>query len=142
MRRELLAWGEAMDYSTITAWAHWNLALALFAGDRVDEATEHNRRALDQTVLTGYQEGVASTADVVAALEVLRGNTERGLRILGASDALWKLIGTYRWPEATAAVEAALATARESLGEAETDRLLSEGRALTLEELIELASTG
>ena len=142
IREELLAWAEAMDYLTLIAWAEWNLALAFLAGDRVDAADRHNRDALDRMVLAGYQEGVASAADLVAVIEILRGNTERGLRVLGGAESVWKVVGTFRWPESTAEVEAALATARESLGEAETERWLSEGRALSLEDLIELTSSG
>jgi hypothetical protein len=142
VREDLLAWAETRDYLTLIAWAEWNLALAYLAGDRVDEADRHNRSALDRMVLAGYQEGVASAADLVAVIEIKRGNTERGLRVLGGAESVWKAVGTFRWPESTAEVEAALATARESLGEAETERCLAEGRALSLEDLIELISSG
>jgi predicted ATPase/class 3 adenylate cyclase len=141
IREDLLVWAEARDYLTLIAWAEWNLALAYLAGDRVDEADRHNRSALDRMVLAGYQEGVASTADLVAVIEIKRGNTERGLTVLGGAESVWKVVGTFRWPEATAEVEGAVTTARESLGETETERLLSEGGALSLEDLIELASS-
>jgi hypothetical protein len=75
-------------------------------------------------------------------IEIKRGNTEQGLRVLGGAESVWKAVGTFRWPESTAEAEAALATARESLGEAETERCLAEGRALSLEDLIELISSG
>jgi predicted ATPase/class 3 adenylate cyclase len=142
VREDLLAWAETRDYLTLIAWAEWNLALAYLAGDRVDEADRHNRSALDRMVLAGYQEGVASAADLVAVIEIKRGNTEQGLRVLGGAESVWKAVGTFRWPESTAEAEAALATARESLGEAETERCLAEGRALSLEDLIELISSG
>jgi predicted ATPase len=140
MREDLLAWSEAEDMVVLIAWSEWNLSLALLAVGRIDDADDHNRRALAQMISDGYQEGTASAVDLVAVVQFHRDQTEKALRLIGGSDAVWATIGVTRWPEPTVAVAEVLAGAREQLGEAECDRLLSEGRSLSLQALIDLAS--
>ncbi len=138
MRRELLGWAEAKD--VMIPWSEWNLALALLAVGQINDAALHNRQALERMVIDGYQEGIASTADVVAVVQHRGGESEQALRLLGGAESVWATLGAYRWPEATYLVEATLAEAREKLGDVECDRLLAEGRSMSLEALIELAS--
>lgn len=140
LREESLAWVKAVDYMVLIAWAEWHVAAALLVFGRVDEAEDHTRRVLTQMVGDGYQEGIAGAVDLFAGIAFHRGETERALNLVGGADAVFEALGAYRWPEQTSAVEAVLTGAREQLGDAECDRLLSEGNALNLEALIDLAS--
>ena len=139
MREELLAWSEAEDMVGLIAWSEWNLALALIGVGRIDDADLHNRRTLAQMVADGYQEGIASAADLVAVVEFHRGHPHRALRLIGGSDSVWEAIGIARWPESAHVVAEVLGGASEHLGDAECDRILSEGRSLRLEALVDLA---
>ena len=141
MRKELLAGMKSKGIAVLVAWSEMNLALALIAVGRIDEADEHNRRALAYMVSDGYQEGIASSADLVAVVQFHRGEADRALRLIGASQSVLDALGVDRWPEATIVVETMLAQARNDLGDAECERLLSEGRALSLSALIELMTS-
>ncbi|MEE9177194.1 MAG: hypothetical protein V3U46_02070, partial [Acidimicrobiia bacterium] len=106
---------------------------------RIDDADDHNTRSLEDMAVLGSQEGTASTVDLGGVIQFHRGEIERALVLLGGAESVWGMIGTDRWPEATYAVEAVLTAAREKLGDSEFERLLAEGRALSLEALTELA---
>jgi predicted ATPase/class 3 adenylate cyclase len=140
LREELLAWVRAAEYMVLIAWAEWHVAAALLVFGRVGEAEDHTRRILTHMVSDGYQEGVAGAVDLVALIQFHRGRLDRSLNLVGGADAVYEVIGAYRWPESTYAIESVLQKAREKLGDAECDRLLSEGGALSLAALVELAS--
>ncbi len=139
IRRSLVDWANERQFLTMIAWSEWNLALALLADDQDAAAAEHNQRSLEHMADAGYQEGVASAADVAAAIKIRSGDLEEGLRILGGAESIWQAIASYRWPESAQATAEALDMARQALGE-EADRLLAEGRQLSIEQLAELAS--
>ena len=140
MRRELLAWSQTMNYPVLIAWSELTLALGLIGIGAFDEADGHARRGLEQMLTDGYQEGIAGSADVIGGIQHQRGAAEQALRLFGGAEAVYAAIGSARWPEATLMVEIALAKAREELGDAECERLVADGRALSLEALIELVS--
>ena len=140
MRKELLAWSHTMNYSVLIAWSELTMALVLIRMGDVDEADGHARSGLEWMVTDGYQEGIAACADVIGSIQHHRGAAEQALRLFGGAEAVYAAIGAARWPEGTYLVEMALAKARKELGDAECERLLADGRALSLEALIELVS--
>ena len=140
MRRELLAWSQTMNYPVLIAWSELTLALVLIGIGAFYEADDHVRRALEQMLTDGYQEGIAASADVIGGIQHHRGASEQALRLFGGAEAVYASIGVARWPEGTYMVEAALAEAREELGDTECERLLADGRTLSMKALIELVS--
>ena len=138
-REELVAWSDAADYALLSGWGEWHVALALIEVGRFDDAQEHNQRVLTQMVGSGYQEGTAAAVDVEAVIQFHRGERERAVHLIGGADAVIAAIGAIRWPEQVATVEPVRKAAREELGVAQFERLLSEGRALSFEALTELA---
>jgi len=141
IRRDLLSWAEEVSYVTLVAWAQWNLALALLADGDLAAGQVHNRMSLDMMVTAGSQEGVASAADIEAAVQMTLDNDELGVLILGGAEAVWDTLGTMRWPEAGFLVDAALTDAVRRLGREEVDRIRAEGRNLDLGDLIDLIQT-
>jgi len=139
IREEILAWSKAANYMVLTAWSEWQVASALLAVGRIEEAEDHNRRCLAQMVSDGYQEGTAAGVELVAAIQFNRGELEPALNLLGGADSVLAAIGAHRWPEQNSTVESVLKGARGELGDAECDRLLSEGGSLSLERLVALA---
>ncbi len=139
IRRSLLEWGQNLFFSTMIAWGHWNLGLALLAAGQVEEAREHNDAAVGTMLQEGYQEGVASAADIEAAIRLRSDDYESGLRILGGADRVWDTIGAVRWPEAGLLVEQALAEVSDRIGADAASEKIAAGHDLTLEQLAALA---
>ncbi|MBT8199434.1 MAG: hypothetical protein KJO36_02840, partial [Acidimicrobiia bacterium] len=139
VRQEIVEWAIAQDYGVLIAWAEWNYAIVLLFAGRIDEASDANQRSLVRMVADGYQEGVASSADLVAVVRIHRGDVEGGLRVLGGAISIWDNLGSARWPEATILVEQALEAARSALGDSDVERHIQEGSKLTLSQLIETA---
>jgi predicted ATPase/class 3 adenylate cyclase len=140
LRRELTEWAQRMGLEEMEGWARLNLAMPLITIGELDEAEEHLRFCLDWMVDAGFQEGVASAAELLAHVAARRGEIEHGVRLLGGTSAVYERLGVARWPEAVVAYEGAVAAARERLGETKADRLLAEGARLSIEELIDLVS--
>lgn len=140
MREELLSACKAADYKVLIGWSEWQVALALVAVGRIDDAEDHNRLGLAQMVAGGYQEGIAAGADLVAVIKFHRAELERALNLIGGANAVLATIGAFRWPEQAFAVGEVITGARKKLGDTETDRLLAEGQNLSLESLVELAT--
>ncbi|MFQ5968172.1 MAG: hypothetical protein ACE5MI_11275 [Acidimicrobiia bacterium] len=121
----------------LTAWTHWTLALLLFNLDRLEEAVDHNRYVLDVAIEIRSQEMIASSGDLVAVAEAAQGRLEEATLIHGACQQIWDRLGVAIWWEAAMLIEAAMAKARQQLGDAEHERLLAQGAAMSLDELIE-----
>lgn len=135
LRRHVLEWANSADFGTMIAWAHWNLGIALLAAGEVEEAREHNLASAERMIVEGYQEGIASSADIEAAIRIMQGDTAGGLRILGASQIVWERIGTAQWPEAAMLVERAMEIAGAELGVEYVAQLINEGRRIDLDQL-------
>jgi len=89
----------------------------------------------------GDRRGIAYSLEGLAeAVVAARGSSRRAARILGAAERLREEIGTPLPPIDLPQYEQRVASARAALGDnAAFDRAWQEGRALTLEEAIELA---
>jgi predicted ATPase/class 3 adenylate cyclase len=139
VRRDLLEWSERVGYGEMEGWARLNLAIVLIATGRLDEADLHSRTCLNYMVDAGFQEGIASAAEALAYSASRRGDLPRGLRLLGGADAVYARLAVGRWPEAEILFEDTTGQARTELGNADVDRLLDDGRALTVDQLAQLA---
>ena len=140
LRRELLTWAERADYGVLIAWGHWNLALALLGTGATEEAEFHARESLAFFVAHRYQEGIASAADVIGAIEAGGGNHATAIEVFGAANAITRQLQTSRWFEAAVLVDAAMKEASETLGPEAVKELLARGENLSLDALINLVS--
>ncbi len=140
IRREIVEWATSRDFTVLIAWAEWNYAIGLLFAGRIDEASEANQRSLRLMVTDGYQEGVASSADLVGVVRMQRGDVAGGLRVLGGAMSIWDNLGSAQWPEATILIDQAVESARSTLGDAAVERHLQEGRQLSLAQVIDIAT--
>jgi len=138
LRLELLDDPTLMSIDILTAWTHWNIALALLALGRTEEAADHVALALKTMTEMRYQEGIASVGEVLTVVEARRGRPKQAVLIHGGSAGVLDRIGIAPWFEVVPLVEEGMATARDHLGDAEYERLLTEGRSLSLDVLVEL----
>ncbi|GMQ84839.1 MAG: hypothetical protein BMS9Abin07_0404 [Acidimicrobiia bacterium] len=138
LRLELLGDPTLMSIDILTAWAHWNIAVTLLALERTAEAADHGTLTLKTMSEMRYQEGIASVGEVLAVVETRRGRPEKSVLIHGGCAAVWDRLGIVPWFEILPLIEEAMAAAREQLGDAEYERLLTEGRSLSIDGLVEL----
>jgi hypothetical protein len=75
----------------------------------------------------------------LAAVLGSTGQPERAARLLGAGEALMETIGTAIQAADRPTYDLAIAGPRDSLGEAPFEALRAEGRAMTMEQAVELA---
>jgi DNA-binding CsgD family transcriptional regulator len=88
--------------------------------------------------------GCVHVSDAIEGLAALAADTnpEHAARLLGAADAIRQRHGEVRLRAYQAACDAALATAREALGQESFDSAYSEGKALSTAEAISYAQRG
>ncbi len=140
LRQQLLPVAEAINYETVVAWTHWNIAIALAVLGRIEEAATHNALAFQPFADLKYQEGIGSVAEAATVIDVQGGQLERAVLIQGATEAVWDRLGIRVWWEVAPLVAEAMTTARHSLGDTEFDRLKAQGRSMPLNELIDLVA--
>jgi tetratricopeptide (TPR) repeat protein len=140
LRQQLLPVAEAINYETVIAWTHWNIAIALAVLGRIEEAATHNALAFQPFADLKYQEGIGSVAEAATVIDVQGGQLERAVLIQGATEAVWDRLGIRVWGEVAPLVAEAMTTARHSLGDTEFDRLKAQGRSMPLNELIDLVA--
>ncbi|MFZ0014881.1 MAG: AAA family ATPase [Acidimicrobiia bacterium] len=137
-RESALASIDDIGLDELTAWARWNLAWAYYAVGEFSEALSSFGFAFEYMAADGYQEGVASSAEGVALIDIAAGNVERGLRTLGGASAAFERIGTVSWMEAGFHVGQNSESLSAEIGQSEFDRLIGEGRSLTFDGLIDV----
>ncbi|HEX5849267.1 MAG TPA: LuxR C-terminal-related transcriptional regulator [Rubrobacter sp.] len=95
----------------------------------------------DTLPLVQFPWGATYVLDGFSRLAVAQGESVRALRLGGATDALRQTYGVTIGPTEQAAFRRRLEPARRVLGEEAGDRAWEEGRAMTLEEAVDLALT-
>ena len=76
---------------------------------------------------------------ILALLAALEGRLESAVRLAGYADASYAAFGLKRQPNEAAAVERAHSLARTGIGDSEYERLLTEGSALTHQQIASIA---
>ncbi len=142
VRLATLTESDTLGYPTLTGWSNWNVAASMLSLQRWEEAASHSMLALEIMAERNYHEGIASAAFVVAVVDAKQGRGERAALIIGACNAIFDRIGIAVWFEVAAHIAQAVASLREQFGDAEFDRLKAEGRALGVDELIDLIESG
>lgn len=138
-RREANEWARRVGHPELIAWMPWNIGSALAALGRSEEALGELPNGFEYMVNDGYQEGTASFGHLIGVLAVQMGETELGVELIGASDAVMDKIGIAAWGEIAALRDQALQQAAEAAGEAAAANTLEAGRSLTIEELVDRA---
>jgi predicted ATPase/DNA-binding CsgD family transcriptional regulator len=111
--------------------------VALGGGD-VAEARRLLAEALDGFRQLGDQQSIASALEVFACLAARHGGTARALRLVGAADRLRIAAGARPEPAWQTDLDARQATARGALGHAACAAAHAAGKALGLDEAIQL----
>jgi len=142
VRLATLAEWDTLGYPMLTGWSNWNVAASMLSLQRWDEAAGHSMLTLEIMAGRNYQEGIASAACVIAVVDANQGRGERATLIIGACNAIFDRLGIAVWFEVAARIAEVVASLRDQFGDAEFDRLETEGRALGVDELIDLIESG
>jgi hypothetical protein len=89
-----------------------------------------------------YYKGIVACLEAAAGLAVVRQQPDRAARLCGAAESLRALAGHLRSPFDQADLQATLAAARAALGPEAFAAAWDEGRALSLDQAVEYASSG
>jgi predicted ATPase/DNA-binding CsgD family transcriptional regulator len=124
---------------------HRGIALALLGLARVAlgqgdlaPARAQLEEALSLLRKLGDHQSIASVLEVFACLAARRGGTARALRLVGAAESLRTAVGAHPAPDWRSDLEAYQAATRGELGHAASAAAHAEGRAMVLEDAIQL----
>ncbi|MFD7811948.1 ATP-binding protein [Streptomyces sp. NPDC059785] len=103
----------------VRTYGDYVCALAELGQGRLKEAAAHARTAIDGKQRLHDRTGIAVTTDLLAAATIASGHAERGARILGVADRVWRTVGTPQLgsPDLMAARAASEAQARAAIGD-------------------------
>jgi hypothetical protein len=104
---------------------------------RLEEASQILRDGLRRLRRRPFHHSASAQLGLIGILEIARGRVERGVRLLGAHAATAGAVGTVHDPDVRIEGEAALARARELLGEAAYDAAGAAGRSMTFQEAVD-----
>jgi DNA-binding SARP family transcriptional activator len=131
--------GRAMRHRTVLGHGHAMLAAVELAEGRADAAFEHFCEALPYHLDLGDGWGLALDLEGLSAVAALRSRHPDAARLMGAVDALRERSAVALPATETEDRARRTAHARERLGDA-FDRLYAEGRALSMDEVVRLAT--
>jgi predicted ATPase/DNA-binding SARP family transcriptional activator len=117
----------------------FTLGFALLAGGRPDEAVARISEGYGAAVDLGFREELVYGLIGMGVAAAAYGDLVRAARLLGAAEAAGEEIGLLFDPVEIDLAERTAAAVRAELGEAEADSLWAEGRALALDDAVELA---
>ncbi|HYZ10787.1 MAG TPA: tetratricopeptide repeat protein, partial [Actinomycetota bacterium] len=105
----------------------------------LDRARRGYLEALDVTERANTPGGVAAVLQLMASVDVDRGDHRRAMRLYGAGMAIAESIGDTDVIVAPYEFADPLGDARKAIGDEATDRALAEGRAMSVEEALAYA---
>lgn len=118
-----------------------NLGHAVMAQGRVEEAPTYYARGIELAAAIGGRLMMAWSLSGLATAHHLLGQPKLAARVTGAAEATLDALGTTHGPIDQPVHDRRQEVLRKDLGSSEYDRLIAEGRAMTLEEGIEIAIT-
>jgi tetratricopeptide (TPR) repeat protein len=127
-------WGEGV--------ARCNLAEASLRLGRIDHAADHVMDAISSAVGISDRLLQADCLEVLAAVEVERGNHRSAARLLGTSEALRQVLGYELQPAERALNQETVTKIRTEIAESEFTSAWSEGAGLDPEESFALLGVG
>ncbi len=135
---EALAITRATGHRLREAMLIGNLAVVAFNLGDLDLALRLVRQAYVLALESGNDFIIAEGLCFCGALIGILGDTDRGVRMMGASITQQAAIGTKTQPADQFELDKMMAIIRDRIGEESFDRLWNEGRALSLDEAIAL----
>jgi predicted ATPase/class 3 adenylate cyclase len=135
---EHLALAESRGDLMATVMAHHTVAQVARLQERFDEAATHYRQALRVAHEFGDAASLTEPLQGLAAVAIATGDADRGVRLLGANDAIRERLGGGPPPEWLRLGDP-LTDARRSLGDDAYERAWEAGRGLTVDEAVVLA---
>jgi len=129
---------ELADRWAISASLH---GLGIMARDEGDFGLARERHEESLTIRRdlGDPRGIAFSLEAFANLALVEGRPELATRLLSAAEALREVIGSPRPPLDEAEFKLDVSSARKALAAQSFDSAWEEGRALTMEQAVELA---
>jgi tetratricopeptide (TPR) repeat protein len=138
--RESLAMCEEAESEQGIARASIFLAgVALHEGGQVDDAFALYRRGLRLAHRLGWTEAVVYALGGLACADAELGQSERAAKLVGAESRLVEEVHLRIWRFQRVLRERAAAALRRDLDAERLDRLLAEGRAMSLDEAVAIA---
>jgi non-specific serine/threonine protein kinase len=122
-------WGVALVLNVLGSLAHRNGDLSL--------ASSHYQESLTILRDLGERRRIAFSLDSVASLAASLGQVQKAMRLAAAADALRESIGAA--PDQQAELQSPLESAEAALSEEARESLWREGRAMTVDQAVELA---
>ncbi|HEU4464043.1 MAG TPA: tetratricopeptide repeat protein [Gemmatimonadota bacterium] len=117
-----------------------HIATIALATGQVDRSEELQREALEIARAQNNHRQVAISLAGLGACAVERSEAERGIRLLGAAERLLGNAGSAIAPQERRWSDARFAAARELVGQEAFPRLLEEGRSMSMDAAVELAT--
>jgi predicted ATPase/class 3 adenylate cyclase len=126
--------------------AHFNVLLNKSNLAHLERQFGHNQQALERyrETIVGFRDvgqlgGVAHQLECFGFLALAGNRNERALKLFGAADALREKVGSPMTSEEQTYFEEQIRALRQKLEAGQFDRIWTNGRALTMEQALELA---
>src|SRR5215216_4300882 len=119
---------------------HSEFAHVLRENGKLDEPLSLYRELLPKWRDLGHRAAVAHELECIAYILTKRAPLQRAVTILGAADALRRMIGSIATPAELAEYEQELAALREKLAPTDFEKAWSDGQKLSMDEAITLAT--
>jgi predicted ATPase/DNA-binding CsgD family transcriptional regulator len=137
-----LAAAERQKNPRAGALAHLALARTLLLEGEDERAESVAHEALKTLFENGWHPAAIEALVVLAEVVDYRGHHEQGVRLLGASQGAWRLLGLVALPSVQRRIDRTLQSARAAIGNEACERALGDGARLSLEEALAYARRG
>jgi hypothetical protein len=139
---QLLATHREISHRPLLVWSlNYLGAIARHDGD-IQAAQAFHTQSLTIGRELDYYKGIVACLESAAGLAAVRQQPDRAARLCGAAESLRALAGHLRRPFEQTDLQATLAAARAALGPEAFAAAWAEGRAMSLDQAVEYASSG
>ncbi|WP_137815216.1 ATP-binding protein [Gandjariella thermophila] len=134
--REAVTFSKSIGESWMRAWLMWVLGIVAWRQGDLRRAAEYERDGI--RLKRAFQDGagIGQCSAVLGWIAAAEGRPERGARLLGAADAVWRRTGSSLYRHLVDLNEKVVAELRSTLGDDGFDAAFAEGTRLTLDEAV------
>ncbi len=136
---EAIALSERLGEIWLRGYALHFLAAASLRAGKVAEAERLARDGLEIRRDLGHVHGLGSLVEVLASVEIAKGDDERAATLLGGADAIWASISWRHTPANLKDHDAVRAGVLERLGRARYARAYAAGESMDRAQLVDFA---
>ncbi len=140
---QALTWAEKLEDGYFSAFAFYLLGTALHVGEELSKAKQKFKEALDlslQGQFRGYYRDLYCWIFIQMGGALIREErAEQGVRLLGASDTIYRSTFMYFFPFEIRERDAFIAKARELLGDEAFEKAWAEGAGMSTDEAVKYA---